>query len=90
MGLVSKKNSAQTDESTIENRVYVFRDLAAAWLSKSGELLASEDEGTRNRSRQALADLAFAACLISDTEDKEAAKVGRAMARGLGLTPDDG
>ncbi len=87
---MSKKNKAQPEESTIENRVYVFRDLAAAWLSKSGDLLGSKDEDARRRGRQALADLAFAACLISDTDDEEAADVGRAMAEGLGLTPDDG
>jgi hypothetical protein len=56
------------DEETIENRVYLFRDLASAWLSENGSLLAAKDG--RKRALKALADLARVSCVVADTGDR--------------------
>ena len=61
--------SKQDDESSIENRVYLFRELAAAFIARDGGLLASTDAGERRRARAALAELARVACLVADLED---------------------
>jgi hypothetical protein len=55
--------------STIENRVYLFRDLAAAYLAEDGGKLTDRDAGQREAARIALADLAFIACVVADSED---------------------
>lgn len=62
-------------ESTVENRVYLFKDLAAAFLSHHGDLLASEDESLRRRALRALADVAYVSCVLSDTEELDAQQV---------------
>jgi len=70
---MGKKNA-----STIENRVYLFKDLAAAWLSANpGALLAD-----REAALKALADIGFACCVMADTGDREAAEVGRLIREG--------
>ena len=61
--------SNQDDESTIENRVYLFRELAAAFITREGGLLASADDADRARARAALAELARVACLVADLEE---------------------
>ena len=66
--------------STIENRVYLFRDLASAWLVENGAMLADEEE-TRKRALRALADLAYVSCVVSDTESDDAEAVASAVAR---------
>ena len=53
---------------TIENRVYLFRDLAAAYLSADGRALGDADPAKRDTARRALAEIAFAACVVADSE----------------------
>jgi len=67
-----------TKKSTIENRVYLFRDLASAWLVENGSLLA--DDESRKRAMRALADLAYVSCVVADTEKDDADGVARALA----------
>ncbi len=57
------------DESTIENRVYLFKDLAAAFLRSSAGTLASSDDDERGRAIEALAELARISCVVADTEE---------------------
>lgn len=57
------------DDSTIENRVYLFKDLAAAFLRSSAGTLASADDEERGRAIEALAELARISCVVADTED---------------------
>ena len=75
---MSKKNRAQ--ESTIENRVYLFRELAAAFIAREGGLLTSADAADRERARAGLAEVARVACLVADLEDASADDVARAIA----------
>ena len=64
------------DESTtIENRVYLFKDLAAAWLTANPGALAAADPAARARALQALADLAYVSCVVADGEDEAPATV---------------
>ena len=62
------------DDSTIENRVYLFKDLAAAFLSANPGALQGSG---RAAGLAALADLAFVACTMADTEELEAAEVAK-------------
>ena len=62
-------NPAMSEESTIENRVYLFKDLAAAFLRSAPGSLASPDDEERGRTIEALAELARIACIVSDNED---------------------
>lgn len=64
---MSKKSRAH--ESTIENRVYLFRELAAAFIAREGGLLTSTDAADRERARAGLAEVARVACLVADLED---------------------
>lgn len=65
--------------STIENRVYLFRDLASAWLVENGSLLGDEESGARKRALRALADLAYVSCVVADTESQSAEDVADAV-----------
>ena len=69
---MAKKEKAA---STIENRVYLFRDLSAAYLHSHGQLLSSENASERSRAVRALADLAHAACIVADSEDLSANEI---------------
>ena len=72
-------------EPTTENRVYLFDSLAGALLDgPAGDLLTSGDNGERERAMRALADIAFVSCVLSDSEDLDAAAV---RARVLGAEP---
>ncbi len=53
------------DDSTIENRVYLFKDLAAAWLAANPGALRSD----RPAALAALAELARISCEVADGED---------------------
>lgn len=68
--------------STVENRVYLFKDLAAAWLASWGDQLSSEDEAVRGRAREALAQIAYASCVLSDTDGVDAVEVAELVRRG--------
>lgn len=61
------KKKDEAEESTIENRVYLFKDLAAAWLQAHGGLLGSSNAEERVRAVRALADLAHASCVMADS-----------------------
>lgn len=54
-------------EATIENRVYLFESLAAAFLEKASADLAGKNRARRARVLRALADLAFVSCAVADT-----------------------
>lgn len=76
---MAKKKETQ-GESTIENRVYLFKDLAAAYVQAHGGLLSSNDHDERKRALRALADLAYAACVVADNESKSAQDVAQQIA----------
>ena len=57
-------------EATIENRVYLFESLAAAFLEKASADLAGKNPARRSRVIRALADLAFVSCAVADTGDQ--------------------
>ena len=83
---MGKKN-----DTTIENRVYLFESLASAYVSAASEELGSDEPAVRERARRALAELAFVSCVVSDTAHLSAEQV---RDRVLGLpvsaaTPDD-
>ncbi|MFP2933581.1 hypothetical protein ACLESO_52260 [Pyxidicoccus sp. 3LG] len=68
---MGKKNN----DSTIENRVYLFESLASSYVSAASEELGSDDPAVRERARRALAELAFVSCVVSDTADLSAEEV---------------
>lgn len=67
---MGKKN-----DSTIENRVYLFESLASAYVSAASEELGSDEPAIRERARRALAELAFVSCVVSDTAHLSAEQV---------------
>jgi hypothetical protein len=67
---MGKKN-----DSTIENRVYLFESLASAYVSAASEELGSDEPAVRERARRALAELAFVSCVVSDTAHLSAEQV---------------
>lgn len=84
---MGKKN-----DTTIENRVYLFESLASSYVSAASEELGSDDPAARERARRALAELAFVSCVVSDTAHLSAEQV---RDRVLGLpeaeeSPDEG
>jgi len=74
---MSKKQ--RTAESTIENRVYLFRELAAAFIAREGGLLASAEAADRERARAGLAELARVSCLVADLEDASPDELAKAI-----------
>lgn len=66
------------DDSTIENRVFLFKDVAAAWISANPTALTSD----RTAALAALADLAFVCCTLADEEESEAATVAAKIRAG--------
>ncbi|MBX3249789.1 MAG: hypothetical protein KF901_21610 [Myxococcales bacterium] len=68
------------DESTVENRAYLFKDLATAWITAHGALLA--DPTHRPRALAALADLAFVCCTIADGDDLDATEIAAKIRAG--------
>lgn len=74
---MSKKRRA--DESTIENRVYLFRELAAAFITREGGLLTSAKPEDRERARAGLAEVARVACLVADLEDATPDELAKAI-----------
>jgi len=67
------------DESTIENRVYLFKDLAAAYLSANPGALHGAG---RAAAMAALADLAFVSCAVADNEELEAEALAKLIREG--------
>ncbi|MCP3141099.1 hypothetical protein [Pyxidicoccus xibeiensis] len=67
---MGKKN-----DSTIENRVYLFESLASSYVSAASEELGSDDPAVRERARRALAELAYVSCVVSDTAALSAEEV---------------
>jgi hypothetical protein len=63
------------DDSNIENRVYLFKDLAAAFVRAAAGSLASSDEEERGRALEALAELARISCVVADNEEASAERV---------------
>ncbi|HZI16532.1 MAG TPA: hypothetical protein VE153_39565 [Myxococcus sp.] len=55
------------DDTTIENRVYLFESLASSYVSTATEELGSDEPAARERARRALAELAFISCVVADT-----------------------
>ncbi len=55
------------DDTSIENRVYLFESLASSYVSAATEELGSDDPAARERARRALAELAFVSCVVADT-----------------------
>ena len=67
------------DESTIENRVYLFKDLAAAYLSANPGALHGE---SRETALAALADLAMVSCAVADNEELEGPALAALIRKG--------
>ncbi|QSQ27721.1 hypothetical protein JY651_23680 [Pyxidicoccus parkwayensis] len=90
---MGKKN-----DTTIENRVYLFESLASSYVSAASEELGSDDPAVRERSRRALAELAYVSCVVSDTAHLSAEQVrdrvlglpGPERARDAATDDDDG
>jgi len=78
-----------TAGSTVENRVYLFKDLAAAFLAEHGAGLSSPDPDERARTRQAFGEVAYAACLVADRDDLEAEDVAELIAAGFEAAEGD-
>jgi hypothetical protein len=77
-------SGSSDDEPTIENRVYLFKALAAAFLDNAGALLASQDDDDRSRAVEALAELARVSCIVADAGEASPSEV-----RNLILDDDD-
>jgi hypothetical protein len=73
-----------SEDSTIENRVYLFKALASAYLANAGSQLSSDDDDDRARAIEALSELARISCVVADTEDEPPERV-----RDLVLEDDD-
>ena len=73
---MGKKQSSST-----ENRVYLFRELAAAFLEENGATLVGTD-AQREKAMRALGDLAHAACVVADHGHLDGRRVGDMVARG--------
>jgi len=73
---VGKKNS-----STVENRVYLFKDMGAAFLAEHGAGLLGT-EAQRAKVLRALGDIAHAACVMADHGDIEGRRIGDMVAQG--------
>ena len=56
-----------SDDSTIENRVYLFKDLASAWIRAHGMTVG--DPQHRGHAFRALADLAYVSAVFADEEE---------------------
>lgn len=69
------------DDSTIENRVYLFKDLAAAWLSQNGALLSSDQPAERSRALRALGDIAYVSCVVADGEEMAPGEISTELQR---------
>lgn len=74
----------QDDDSSIENRVYLFKDLASAWLKANPGLLGATDPAGRARALGALADLAYVSCVVADGDEMDPAEVAEAIRSGGG------
>lgn len=66
------------NDSTIENRVFLFKDIAAAWITANPGALKSD----RSAALAALADLAFVCCTVADEEESEASEVAAKIRTG--------
>jgi hypothetical protein len=64
-----------SEDSTIENRVYLFKALASAYLANAGSQLSSDDDDDRARAIEALSELARISCVVADTEDEPPERV---------------
>ena len=69
-----------SEDSTIENRVYLFKDLASAWLQANGSLLS--ESATRDRALAALADIAFVCATVADEDEMSAGELSAAIRKG--------
>lgn len=69
---------SMADDSTIENRVFLFKDIATAWIAANPSALTSD----RKAALAALADLAFVCCTVADEEDSDAASVAAKVRAG--------
>ncbi|HJK91192.1 MAG TPA: hypothetical protein RMH85_27835 [Polyangiaceae bacterium LLY-WYZ-15_(1-7)] len=70
------------DDSTIENRVYLFKDLAAAWLAAHPSGLGAVDPAERARARAALAEIGRISCIVADGEDLSPDEIAAAIRTG--------
>ena len=66
------------DDSSIENRVYLFKDLASAWIAANPGALTKDRQGAL----AALADIAFVSCVVADEEDASPADVAKKVRAG--------
>lgn len=69
-------------KSTIENRVYLFKDMAQAFLVSNGRLLASSDPAKRALGLRALGDIAYAAAVMADSDQSSPESVRDRISNG--------
>jgi hypothetical protein len=79
---ISEDTLAKKPESTIENRVYLFKDMAQAFLAGNGRMLASTDPQKRSAALRALGDIAHAASVMADSAGSSPDEVRERIARG--------
>ena len=79
-----------SDETTIENRVYLFKALASAYLANAGGQLSSDDDDDRARAIEALSELARISCVVADTEHESPERVRDLVLEDEDEDEDDG
>lgn len=79
---------SKKDDTTIENRVYLFESLASSYVATATELLGAEDPAARERARRALAELAYVSCVVADTAHLAPEQVRDRVLGGPAPTPE--
>ncbi len=69
-----------SEDSTLENRVYLFKDLASAWIRAHGAALG--DPSTREHALRALADIAFVCATVADEDELSPRELAEALRNG--------
>ena len=68
----SRQQLCLMSDSTIENRVYLFKDLAAAWL-------AANPGGFGSDATAAMAEIARISAVVADGEELDADELAKAI-----------
>lgn len=78
----------KADADTIENRVYLFESLAAAYVERAAGDLGGKNPERRARALRALADLAFVSCAVADTQALSPEAVRAEVLKAVALEPE--
>ena len=69
------RNRGPMDDSSTENRVYLFRELAAAYIAAKPDVLG--DDG-----KSALAEIARISCIVADGDDSSPEELAEQIRKG--------